>query len=154
MRKRARSAIFTGSPMTGTATAGPLRARSCGAEDSLHRGFHGEEVTLDVGVGNGNRASTCDLFQKQRYDATFRPEDVAEANGRHAGGRIGHGLQHHLSQSLGGSHDAARVHRFVGGDHDEPLASVRCGRSSRPPTCQRCCSARRQTGSSLRAARV
>ena len=35
------------------------------------------------------------------------------------------GVEHHLRQPFRGAHDAVRVHRLVGGDHDEPFGLTR-----------------------------
>src|SRR5579872_5952261 len=84
-------------------------------------------------MGDGDGAAALDLALEERDDAAGRTEDIAEADGAHAGcGRISV-RENFFGDALGGTHDAARVGGFIGGDHGELAGMVFRGDGGKCP---------------------
>ena len=122
IRRRARSSMRTGRPMSSTNTSPALGHRA-----GLHHQLRGlgdrHEVADDVRMGHGDRTAAADLLLEQRHHRAGGCQHVAEAH--HAEARVRGALlqrlQHQLRQALGGAHDVRRVHRLVGRDQHEGL---------------------------------
>lgn len=87
------------------------------------------EVADDILVGDGHRASGCDLLLEERNHTAVAPENVSETdrNKIRPGVLAVHHLNDHLAETLGRAHDVGRVDCLVGGDQDELAHLVRGG---------------------------
>ena len=81
---RARSTIFTGSPISSTKTSPPVGSVAR-ADDQLHRLGDRHEVAGHLLVGHRHRAAGRDLAAEDRHDRARRAEHVAEPHRRVAG---------------------------------------------------------------------
>ncbi len=136
-RSRARSTIFTDSPISSTKISPPLPiAAAC--KHQL-RGFgNGHEKTRHVGIGDGDRAAAANLVLKDRHHAAVGAQHVAEADDGEAGrGDLRHGVDEPLGDLLRHAHHARRIDRLVGRNEDEfltPNSSANSAMSLVPPT--------------------
>lgn len=69
-------------------------------------------------------ACRCDLVQKERNDAAGRSEDVAKADGLHAGEGMRRCEQGEFGDAFGCSHDADGIGCLVCGDEDHLFAAM------------------------------
>ncbi len=99
-----------------------------GLDDELNGFGYGHEVALHIGVGNGDRAASFDLFDEGRHDAAAAAQDVAEPDRGKAGfaGTV-EILDDQLGQTFGRSHDAGGINGFVGRYKNEGLYPVNIG---------------------------
>ena len=110
-------------------------------QHKLHRLLYRHEETLDVGMGDRQRAALLELTAEQRHDGAARSEHVAEPDGHEArprhvtfvglcGCREVQGLGIEFGQPLARPHDAGGVDGLVRRDlhHGQsPMAQGRVG---------------------------
>ncbi len=81
-------------------------------------------------VRDGNGPALGDLPQENRDHAACRSDHVTEADCIHAACGSAERDHSQLPQTFRNTHDAMRIHRFIGGDQDQrgrPMAARRCG---------------------------
>ena len=73
-------------------------------------------------MGDRHGSATTDLRGEQRNQRSTASEDVSKANsGKLNIRRLPISAHDHFADPLGRAHDAARLHRLIGGDQDELL---------------------------------
>src|SRR5579862_2413388 len=84
-------------------------------------------------MGYGDGAAVLDLALEQRDNASGGTQDISETERAHASrGRI-EARQDDFGYTLCGAHYAARVGRFVGGDHSELAGATFLGNGGERP---------------------
>ena len=79
-----------------------------------YRFRNSHEETDDVRVCDRDGTTRFDLLLEKRDDRTMRTQDVAKANGYKRGlGVLCHGLDDHLTDPFGSTHDVRRVDGFI-----------------------------------------
>src|SRR3954453_3424668 len=122
---RARSMIFTGSPISGRYNSPRLAhvehedlaaaAEAAGADDQLHRLRDRHEVARHARVGDGHGAPGSDLTPEDRHHRARRTEHVAEADGGERGPGVAplKALDGPLGHRLRCAHDRRGPHGLV-----------------------------------------
>ena len=87
------------------------------------------EIPTHFGIGDRHRTAGGDLPPEQRDHAAPAAEDVAEPDGGKSGVLMAavHVLDEQLGNPFGRSHDAGRVNRLVGRNHDESFGPMATG---------------------------
>ena len=122
---RARSSIFTGSPMSSTNTSPPLR-HGAGLDHELGRLRDRHEVADHLGMRDRHRAPRLDLPAEAPHhgaraeSSTLPKRTMVKMVSPRRHPRRG-GLQEQLGKPLARTHDAGRAHRLVARDQHEAL---------------------------------
>lgn len=89
--------------------------QSAGSNDKLASLRDGHEVTRDVLVRNGDRATLTKLALKQRDDRSMTAQNIAKANSRKDGLTVCRViLNDHLVHTLGGAHYVCGINGLIG----------------------------------------
>ena len=121
---------FIGSPISSMKIAfDSLRVDACRTSCTASGNRH--EETPGLGARHGDRPAFADLALEERDHAPARAEHIAEPH--HVEQRIRRmPFEHHpFGEPFRKPHDAPRVHRLVGRDHDELAHAVTFGERRR-----------------------
>ena len=140
---RARSTIFTGSPMSSTKISPPLPMQT-GLQHELRRLGDRHEVARDLRVGHRDRAAARDLLAEasgSRCRCCRARCRSAPMTKRVPSGALQRLARRISASALGRAHHVGRVDRLVGRDQHESLDARALGRLGPRRRCRGRCSA-------------